>query len=88
MVENEMFWCQLSMWEFSPDNCIEAYTRSNENTFHYVLLQAYNVIDNRYKTRYITDHNSVPLKLLLKDKSDLFLRVNGKREILHKENNK
>ncbi len=79
-----MFWRQLSMWEFSPDDCIEAYTKHDKHIFHYVLLQAYNVVDNRYKTKHVTDHESVPLELLLKDNSDLYLKINGKRNILNK----
>ncbi len=83
MTEGELFWSQLSMWEFSPDNCIEAYTKFDQHIFHYVLLQSYDVVDNRYKTRPVTDYNSVPLKLLLKDKSNVHIKINGKREILN-----
>jgi len=56
-------WNQLSMWDFSPDCCIETYVTSNDgkHVFHYYLTKVIEVInDRRYRTEVVISAEGVP----------------------------
>jgi len=53
---NEVYWNQLSMWDFPPDNCIEKCTKQGGRVWHYILLEVYEVTSNNsWKTHPVTD---------------------------------
>ena len=60
-VVGEIFWDQLSMWDFSPPNCIEGYRKDGEHTFHYFLKIVDEVTGKlSYRTKAVTEIESVP----------------------------
>lgn len=82
--KGEIYWNQLSMWDFSPPNCIEGYRRDGEHMFHYFLKIVDEVIgDCQYRTKVVTELESVP-KSLLEEMDEVYVKVGGVKALVYK----
>lgn len=75
----DIYWCQLSMWEFASENCIEAYRKHGRMTFHYVLKKVVKETSpNSWRTSYIDSANEIPAAFFL-DGWSIFQKIDGQR---------
>lgn len=81
--KGDVFWDQLSMWDFAPANCIECYLTREYGTFHYVLKIVDEITSvNGYRTKYFQDTTKIPVECLLGSdvvSYSINQRVDGKR---------
>jgi hypothetical protein len=60
-------WCQISQWDFAPDECVETFIRSQcgKHVFHYVLKICYAVIsDTHTKWEVVKYLDNLPEEIL------------------------
>ena len=73
-------WRQLSMWEFSPNNCIEKFVRSNcgKHTFHFYLKRITEIgSKDQWNVETVTDLEGVPEEILNWRNDDYRVRNRG-----------
>jgi len=70
-------WRQVSMWDFTPSNCIESYVRMGKHVFHhYLIIVTHIVSDKHRKTATVLDIENIPNNIF---KGDVFIKRNDKR---------
>ena len=73
----DVYWDQLSIWEFSPEECIEGYRKVGEHVFHYVLKEVIKVTShNNWKVAYTLDKNKIPKNPVM---DEIYLNTNDSR---------
>jgi len=73
----EIYWDQLSIWEFSPDDCIEGYRKVKDSIYHYVLKEVVEITaNNSWKVVCTTDKTKVPCHPLM---DEVYLNINNNR---------
>jgi hypothetical protein len=78
-------WHQLSMWDYSPQNCIETYVRSGcgEHIFHYYLKRITAIVsDSQWKIETVTSIDNVPVDILNWMGGSAYLKEDGKTQRL------
>lgn len=75
-------WFQLSMWDFSPPNCIEMFIKSNITTtgpFHYILKCMYERVSETHTKWYdVTDITNIPENVLQWREGAVYIKIDGK----------
>ncbi len=60
-------WRQISMWEFTPDVCIEKFIPYDGGAFHFYLTRCYEIVDpktNHVKIETVESIEGVPDSIL------------------------
>ena len=76
-------WRQISMWDFSPDNCVETYITviGSGDIHHYYLIRVTEIIsESGYKIETVVNVDEVPTEVLCWRHGKVFIKVNGVRE--------
>lgn len=75
----DIYWKQLSQWDFSPQNCIESYINRNGNIFHYVLVKVVEIISpTQIKTYYEISIEDISDDILKSENRKVYIKRNGK----------
>jgi hypothetical protein len=71
-------WRQLSVWDFAPANCIEAYVKRGDHILHFYLLRVNEcVTDNHYRTEAVESIDAVPDAALKYRNGEIYIRKNN-----------
>lgn len=75
----DIYWKQLSQWNFSPKNCIESYINRNGHIFHYVLVKVVEIISpTQIKTDYEISIEDISDDILKSENRKVYIKQNGK----------
>ena len=73
----ELYLDQLSIWEFSPEECIEGCRKVGKHIFHYVLKEVIEVTSNSsWKVAHTLDKNKIPKNPVM---DEIYLNTNDAR---------
>jgi hypothetical protein len=81
---NDYEWRQLSMWDFSPDTCIEKYIRSTNGNdiFHFYLVKCSEMVsDTQWKIETVIDSAEVPNAVLMYRDTGYWIKRSGKKSV-------
>jgi hypothetical protein len=81
-------WAQLSMWDFSPENCVEKHVKSDcgKHIFHFYLKKIVEVFsESHWKVETVTSLEDVPEEVLNWRSNDYALKIDGKRQTIFRD---
>ena len=83
----EYKWRQLSMWDFSEDNCVEKYVRglNGGHLFHFVLEKLVSKEGNVSTWETPSTDTGVPADVLSWETPEYYLKTDGKSSVRNKE---
>ena len=74
-------WCQLSMWDFAPNDCVEKFVKSDcgKHVFHFYLKRIKEIVnDNHWKVETVTSLDGVPEEALSWRNNDYKIKSSNK----------